>query len=69
MVIMVFQKFLYYEAPLSGGILTQLFGGDVVAVIVWELDLQLYMQSWPITTNIVSSNPIHGEVYSINIMW
>ena len=35
MVIMVFQKFLYYEAPLSGSIPTQLFGGDVVAAIVW----------------------------------
>ena len=57
MVIIFFQNFLYYEAPLSGSILTQLFGGDVVAVIAWELDLQLYMLSVPITTNIVSSNP------------
>jgi hypothetical protein len=24
-----------------------------------------YMQSVPITTNVVSSNPVHGEVYSI----
>ena len=23
----------------------------------------------PITTNVVSSNPVHGEVYSNNIMW
>jgi len=29
------------------------------------LDLQLPMQSVPITTNIVSLNPTHGEVYSI----
>jgi hypothetical protein len=28
-------------------------------------DLQLLMQSVPITTSIVSSNPTHGEVYSI----
>jgi len=28
-------------------------------------DLQLHMQSVPITTNVVSSNPAHGEVYSI----
>jgi hypothetical protein len=27
--------------------------------------LQLSMQSVPITTNVVSSNPIHVEVYSI----
>jgi hypothetical protein len=29
------------------------------------LDLQLLMQSVHITTNVVSSNPVHGEVYSI----
>ena len=47
--------------------------GPVVVVIydhdhngpLWWLDLQLPMQSVPITTNVVSSNPAHGEVYSI----
>jgi hypothetical protein len=34
-------------------------------VVVWKLDLQLPVQSVPITTNVVSLNPIHGEVYSI----
>jgi hypothetical protein len=36
-------------------------------MIVWLLDLhlQLLMQSVPITTNAVSSNPAHGEMYSI----
>ena len=29
------------------------------------MDLQLPMQSVPITTKVVSSNPVHGEVYSI----
>jgi hypothetical protein len=29
----------------------------IVVVLVWYLDLQLSMQSVPITTNIVSSNP------------
>ncbi len=29
------------------------------------MDLQLSMQSVPIATKVVSSNPIHGEVYSI----
>ena len=29
------------------------------------LDLQLHMPSVPITTKVVSSNPIHGEMYSI----
>jgi hypothetical protein len=29
------------------------------------LDLQLPVQSVPITTKVVSSNPAHGEVYSM----
>jgi hypothetical protein len=33
--------------------------------IVWKLDLQLPMQSVPISTKVVSSNPTHGQVYSI----
>ena len=36
-----------------------------MVVIVWLLDLQLPVQSVPITTTVVSSNPVHGEVYSI----
>jgi hypothetical protein len=32
---------------------------------VISLDLQLPVQSVHITTNIVSSNPVHGEVYQI----
>jgi len=39
--------------------------GIVVVVIVWKLDLQLLLQSVPITTKVVSSNPTHGDVYSI----
>ena len=38
---------------------------SIVVVIVWYLDLQLHVQSVPITTKVVSSNPVHGEVYSI----
>jgi hypothetical protein len=36
-------------------------------VVVWHLDLQLPVQSVPITkcAEVVSSNPIHGEVHSI----
>ena len=33
--------------------------------VVWWLDLELPMQSVAITTNVVSSNPTHGDVYSI----
>ena len=32
---------------------------------VWYLDLQLLVQSVPIITNVIISNPAHGEVYSI----
>ena len=42
-------------------------GGAVVAMVVWLLDLQLPMQSVPITTDVVSSNLDQGKVY--NIMW
>ena len=36
-----------------------------MVVIVWQLDLQLPVQSVPITTKVVSSNPVQDEVYSI----
>jgi hypothetical protein len=35
----------------------------VMFVIVWWLDLQLPVQSVHIISNVVSSNPTHGEVY------
>ena len=37
-----------------------------MAVIVWYLDLQLPMQSVPITTDVVNRNLGQGEVYSIH---
>ena len=39
----------------------------VVVVIVWLLDLQLHVhvQSVSIANNVVSSNPVHGEVSSM----
>jgi hypothetical protein len=36
-----------------------------MGMIVWKLDLQLPVQSVPITTKVLSSNPVHGEVYLI----
>jgi hypothetical protein len=39
--------------------------GAIVVVIEWQLDLQLPVQSVPITSNVVSLNPVHGEMYSI----
>jgi hypothetical protein len=36
-----------------------------MVMIVWYLDLQLPVQSVPITTNVTNSNPAHGKVYSI----
>jgi len=46
-----------------------IFITDAVVPISLELlyivDLQLPMQSMPIITDVVSLNPTHGEVYSI----
>ena len=36
-----------------------------MVVIVWWLGFQLPVQTVPITTKVVSSNPVHGEVCSI----
>ena len=36
-----------------------------MVMIIWLVDLQLPVQSVPITTKVVSSNPVHGEVCSI----
>ena len=34
--------------------------GAIMVVIIWQLNLQLPMQSVPITTNVVCSNPNNG---------
>jgi hypothetical protein len=34
-------------------------------VIVWLLDLQLPVQAVPSTANFMGSNPVYGEMYSI----
>ena len=39
--------------------------GPLWSWLYGSYELQLAMQWVPITTNVVSSNPIHGEVYSI----
>ena len=39
--------------------------GAVLVVILWLLDIQLPVQSLPLKTKVVSSNLVHGEVYSI----
>ena len=36
-----------------------------MAVIVWQLDIQLPMRSVPITTDAVSLNLDQGDVYNI----
>jgi hypothetical protein len=36
---------------------------NIKIVIIWWLDVQPPVQSVPITTNVVSSNLVHGEVY------
>ena len=42
--------------------LTYLVSGSIV--VVWQLDLQLAVQSVHNTTHIVSSIPVDGEVYT-----
>jgi hypothetical protein len=39
----------------------------VAGMNIWKLDLQLPVQSVPITTKVVSLNPAHGEVYLIQL--
>jgi len=34
-------------------------------VIIWQLDLQLPVQSVHITSKVVISNPVHCDVYSV----
>ena len=43
--------------------------GAVLVVIAWQLDLQVPMQSVLITIKVVSSNIVHGEVYSVQRYW
>jgi len=40
-----------------------------VIVIVWYLEFQLSMHSVPITTEVVSSNPIQARCIQCNILW
>ena len=68
--ISILHKQLGFENRLHTYINLSTFKEDieaVVAVIIWELDLQLHMRSVPITTDVVSSNLNQGKVY--NIMW
>ena len=44
------------------------YGGAIVGVIVFQLDLQLCMQSVPITTNVASSNYAQVRCTRYNIM-
>jgi hypothetical protein len=55
---------MLHQVPYQNFIFTPVFGAAVV-MIAWKLDLQLPVQSVPITTNVVCSNPTRGEVYSI----
>ena len=64
--ILIWNSSVYYDVVDNDDFLG--LGGvwrTFVAVIVWWLDLQLYMQSVPITTDVVSSNLDQGEVYNI----
>ena len=71
-----FKKKLYFKSQIYVHVLTYYsnkieiditykYIGAVMVLRVLLLDLQLHIQSAPITTNVVSSNYAHGEVYSI----
>jgi len=45
-----------------------MFKGAVMVLIVWLLHLQLPVQSVPITTEVVSSNPAQARCTRCNIM-
>jgi hypothetical protein len=47
---------------------TQTFMGAVMVMIIWYLDIQLPVQSLPITTNVVNLNPANGRCTRYNIM-
>jgi hypothetical protein len=47
---------------------TQTFMGAVMVVTIWYLDIQLPVQSLPITTNVVNLNPANGRCTRYNIM-
>jgi len=61
------QKFYDY---MSGSVITLLsiYQINVNIPCMLTINLQLPMQSMPITTNVVSLNPAHGEVYSITAL-
>jgi len=40
---------------------------ELAVLIRWEFDFQLYVQSVPITTKVVSSKPAYGEMYPIQL--
>ena len=63
MFICVVHSELYLCSQLA--LTVSMLAGATVVVIVWKLDLQLPAQSVPITTKIVSSNHVQGEVYSM----
>jgi len=57
----LFVWFFYIIFPILSGV--------VMVVIVYLLDLQLPVQSMPLTINVVSLSPVHGGCTWYNIMW
>ena len=66
MIVYNYEKY-YFEVIPRQKFLINIMKGVVMTVIVWKLDLQLPMQSMPITTDVVSADLEQGVVY--NIMW
>jgi hypothetical protein len=62
----VFKRFQKFKTKIDNvSIVSYISQGPSWSCFVWKLDLLLAVQSVPITIKGVSSNPVHGEVDSI----
>ena len=62
------KRYVYVKLTFSSKLYHQYWGGRhgrVSMVVVYTTNIQLPVQSVPVTTKVVSWNPIHGEVYSM----
>jgi len=60
-----FLHFFCFSFEPKFNVLIKYFRKAVMIMIIWQLDFQLPVQSVHITTKVVSLNPVHGEVYTI----
>ena len=59
--------FIYIVVIFLTGVSCLNIVGVVVIPMIWWLDLQLPVQSMPISNKVVCLNFVHGEVYSVQL--